>query len=209
MIGRFDKASLPKRAQGPKSRALHFAARLCADCNGARTQQPDREFDRFKALVSVAMAQGRSPESIFHSPKYEIGSDAYLNIFRYFAKLLCCQVAESGGPRPLPLSEFAVGNEDRNPVFLHIDQDPMYGAYRELSGDDRFAGHGGLLVPMDAESMLPTGFQSTLSLGSIRYSFSVRYERAVGLELLTFHHEFWCKCRQAYLEALKKHNAGQ
>jgi hypothetical protein len=44
---------------------------------------------------------GKVPELAFNSPQYEIGSERYLNVFRYFAKIFCCHVAESFGPRPL------------------------------------------------------------------------------------------------------------
>ena len=33
VVGQFDGTSTPRNAQGPKSEALHFAARLCANCN--------------------------------------------------------------------------------------------------------------------------------------------------------------------------------
>ena len=40
--------------------------------------------------------------------------------FRYFAKILCCFLAEVGGPKSRSLSAFALGRSDQNPVFLEI-----------------------------------------------------------------------------------------
>lgn len=202
-IGNFDGESIPRLAQGPKSRAFHFSARMCSLCNGTRTQAADHEFDRFHALVFSFLSEGRDPSSVFSLPQYTSGSEEYLNVFRYFAKLLCCHVAESCGPRPLEACEFAIGQTKRNIIFLHIDADPTYEAYRHKLGEHRFAAHGGLIVPFDSKTQNPTSFRSSISLGSVRYIFWVRFEAIAGIELRACHYEFWRKCEAAYQEALK------
>lgn len=203
VIGSFDGTGGPRSAQGPKSRAFHFAARVCAACNGSHTQGADHEFDRFHASVSEMLLQGKAPELVFNLPEYEIGSAPYLNVFRYFAKLLCCQVAESRGPRPLELSEFAIGKRDHNLVFLNIDADPTYENFLDSFGEHQFAGHGGLTVCADSQCSLPTRFRSSLSLGAVRYNFWIQYDAAVQTELQHFHPEFWGKCEAAYRKAIK------
>jgi hypothetical protein len=203
-IGTFDGTSAPRLAQGPKSRTFHFSAPLCASCNGARTQGADREFDRFHAHVAALLTQGEDPASVFSMSQYAIGSDSYLNVFRYFAKLLCCQVADSRGPRALAVSEFAIGRANRNPVFLYIDADPTYALQSTVLGTTHFAAHGGLVVPVNRKTRLATSFHSTLSLGAVRYTFWIRYGSMVGIALRLFHRDFWRKCDAAYREALKK-----
>lgn len=203
VIGSFDGTSVPRDAQGPKSQAFHFSARICASCNSSQTQAPDREFDRFNAFVSELISQGKSPESVFSLPQYELSSTPYLNVFRYFAKLLCCHVAESGGPRALAVSEFALGRAGRNTVCLYIDADPTYETFYEQFGEHKFAGHGGLMVPVDSKTQLPTSFRSSLTLGAVRYIFWVRFGALAGLALQMFHRPFFQKCQAAYREALK------
>lgn len=203
VIGHFDGTSAPRPAQGPKSQAFHFSARMCALCNSTRTQAADREFDRFHAQVIARLAEDKDPASVFDLPRYDIGSEPYLNVFRYFAKLLCCHVAESCGPRAISVREFAIGRMDRNPVFLHIDTDPTYAAYSTTFGEHQFAGHGGLIVPVDARIKLPTSFRSSLSLGAVRYIFWVRYGPMIGLALRMFHRDFWSRCEAAYRDALE------
>lgn len=203
VIGRFDGKSALRYAQGPKSRAFHFSGRMCAECNGTLTQAPDRDFDQFHSLVSALLSAKEAPESVFNLPQYSIGSEPYLNVFRYFAKLLCCHVAESCGPRPLDVSEFALGRTDRNPIFLNIDADPTYKEYLNKVGEHQYAGHGGLIVHVNAKTKLPYSFRSSLSLGAVRYIFWVRYNALVGMSLKIFHHDFWEKCDEAYREALK------
>lgn len=187
-IGSFDGTSIPRRAQGPGSDAFHFSARMCALCNNARTQAPDLEFDRFHDWVSKFLSEGKDPGLVFSLPRYDIGSEPYLNVFRYFAKILCCHVAESYGPRPLAVSEFAIGRLDHNFIFLNIDADPL--------GEHKFAGHGGLMSN-------PTSLRTSLSLGATRYSFGVRFGAMPGITLRILHHDFWKKCDVAYLEFLK------
>lgn len=203
VIGSFDGTGRPRSAQGAKSRAFHFSARMCASCNGSRTQSSDYEFDRFHTSISEMLSQGKAPELVFSLPEYGVGSTRYLDVFRYFAKLLCCQVAESCGPRPSELSEFAVGKTDRNLVFLNIDADPAYENLLDSFGDHQFAGHGGLMVCADSKSSVPTSFRSSLSLGAVRYKFWVQYDAAVQAELRHFHPDFWGKCEAAYREAIK------
>ncbi|HGM6754461.1 TPA: hypothetical protein ACKQB7_000149 [Serratia marcescens] len=203
VIGNFDDGGILRTAQGPKSKAFHFSARMCALCNGSRTQPADQEFDRFHTIVSSLLSEGRDPCEVFNAPQYDLGSEAYLNVFRYFSKILCCHVAESCGPRPLEACEFAIGKTSRNIVFLQIDVDPIYQTYRDLYGEHSYARHGGLVVPFDPEAYNPTCFKSTLSLGAVRYIFWVRFDAVIGAELRTSHNEFWLKCEAAYKDAIK------
>lgn len=203
VIGSFDGTSIPRDAQGPKSQAFHFSARICASCNSSQTQAPDREFDRFSALVSELLSQGKSPESVFSLPQYELSSAPYLNVFRYFAKLLCCHVAESGGPRALALSEFALGRAGINAVGLYIDADPTYETFHESFGEHKYAAHGGLIVPVDPNTQLPTSFRSSVTLGAVRYIFWFRFGPLAGVALQVFHRAFFQKCEAAYREALE------
>ncbi|HHT7521839.1 TPA: hypothetical protein ACT1UU_005580, partial [Klebsiella oxytoca] len=161
------------------------------------------EFDRFHTLVSSLLSEGRDPSEVFNMPQYNLDSEAYLNVFRYFSKILCCQIAEAGGPRPLEACEFAIGKTSRNIIFLHIDVDPIYLTYRDTCGEHGFARHGGLIVLFDSKTHNPTCFQTLLSLGAVRYLFWVRFDALVGAELRTSHHEFWLKCEAAYQEAIK------
>lgn len=202
-IGKFDGESIPRLAQGPKSRAFHFSARMCSLCNGTRTQAADHEFDRFHALVFSFLSEGRDPSLVFSLPQYTSGSEEYFNVFRYFSKLLCCHVAESCGPRPLEACDFAIGQSRRNIIFLRIDADLTYEAYRHKLGEYKFAAHGGLIVHFDSKTQIPTSFQSSISLGSVRYIFSVHFDANVEMELRASHYAFWRKCEAVYQEALK------
>ncbi|MHA0915374.1 hypothetical protein ACR9H8_11600 [Kosakonia cowanii] len=203
VIGDFYDGGIIRTAQGPKSKAFHFSARMCSLCNGFRTQPADQEFDRFHTLVSSLLLKGRDPFEVFNMPQYNLDSEAYLNVFRYFSKILCCQIAESSGPRPSEACDFAIGKTRRNIISLDIDVDPVYQTYRDTYGEHGFASHGGLIVPFDSKTNKPTCFRSSLSLGTVRYLFWIRFGELVEAELCTYHHEFWLKCEAAYQKALK------
>ncbi|PHN70790.1 hypothetical protein AO286_00265 [Pseudomonas syringae] len=202
VIGSFDGQGIIRSAQGPKSEAFHFSARMCAQCNGVKTQQADRAFDKFNALVAARMACGQDPASVFELPQYAVGTEAYLDVFRYFSKLLCCHLAESSGPRPLDVSNFAIGLATRNVVWLNIDADPTYQDYRDIYGEHQFASHGGLIVPVDSCTKLATSFRSSLTLGEVRYRFWTVLMPVTGMALKLFHHAFWIKCQAAYKDAI-------
>jgi len=83
--------------QGPGSKRVKYENSLCADCNSSRTQSYDRAFDKFFAFV-------------IHNEDYVLKHrvidffDVYgesfpvdqLNLFKYFVKLLGCDLREHG-----------------------------------------------------------------------------------------------------------------
>ncbi len=203
VIGHFDGVEAPRLAQGPKSREFHFAAKLCGKCNSTRTQPADHEFVRFHRDAMALLLSGKNPGDLFLQDRYKIDSQPYLNVFRYLAKLMVCQIAESEGPRPLPVASFARGSSNRNTIKLFIDEDPTYQEYSALSGEHSYAAHGGLIVMADRKTGRPTGFHTTLTLGPLRYVFWVEFTSIVAFEMRFFHQDFFAKCRSSYEDALR------
>ena len=202
MIGTLESGKPMRAAQGPKSREFHFKAPLCAICNSARTQRADKAFDRFHEEVAKAFAAGQDPLAVFELNQYAVGSPAYLDVFRYFAKLLCCHLAESQGPRSIQIGKFAIGESDTNPILLHIDKDPTYLDFAAVAGEHQYAAHGGLVVTTDPESDLLDGFRTSLTLGEVRYCFWVKFGLPVAIAIRLFHKPFADKCMAAYRAAL-------
>ncbi|ESZ02611.1 hypothetical protein X736_29125 [Mesorhizobium sp. L2C089B000] len=202
VIGHFDGLRAPRAAQGPKSREFHFSAKLCGECNSVRTQPADNEFVRFHESALALYSAGDDPAQAFRLDRYRIGSEPYLNVFRYLAKLMACHIAESKGPRSLSIARFASGDSDFNPIKLFMDPDPTYREFANLTGDHSFAAHGGLVVKTDPKTELPTGFHTFLTLGQLRYVFSVDFSPLVAIALKMFHRDFFNKCQAAYRAAL-------
>ncbi|WP_164155283.1 hypothetical protein [Sandarakinorhabdus rubra] len=201
VIGQFGGGRTYRNAQGPKSKALHHSAGLCADCNGARTQPADREFDRLHKLALGLHAAGADPSTVFQDERYVESGEPYASVFRYFAKLLCCHMGDVHGPRPVQLSAFAIGELAQNRVFLSIDRDPNYRDWSTVSGDHAYAAHGGLAVIMDRKTELPAGIRSYLTLGPIRYRYWMEFAPIEATALAYFHQDFW----QAARAAMQKH----
>ena len=179
MIGHFYGTSRPK--------LFHFGARLCGACNSTRTQAPDREFDRFDAIARELLADAKDPSSVFADPRYAVGTEPYLDVFRYLAKLLACHIAEVEGPRLRALTDFALGRSKRNVVRLAIDEDPTYRTWHEATGDPHFAGHGGLHVEFSRRTGLARQLSSSLTLGPVRYQFGIAFGPAVAFALRLMH----------------------
>ena len=85
-----DTSKRPKLAQSVRSKHLKFAARICEACNSARTQGADREFGTFRREARAKLMNGEDPAAVFELERYTQGTVEYLNVFRYFSKLLCC-----------------------------------------------------------------------------------------------------------------------
>jgi hypothetical protein len=202
MIGHFDGESEPRHAQGPRSRAFHFSARLCGVCNSELTQAADKEFDRFHGEALNRLKAGDDPARALSLERYSVGSESYLNLFRYFAKLMMCQIGESEGPRALQIGSFAIGKSAFNPIKLYIDADPKYIQFSSLIEELKYAAHGGLVVKFSKDTELPTGFHSSLTLGPLRYVYFVEFGPLIGLALKMFHQDFFAKCDAAFRIAL-------
>lgn len=200
VIGRLGEPSERFRsAQSVKSKALHFGSKLCSPCNSARTQGPDKEFDLFHREASRLLAAGDDPKIAFDQDRYAIGSDSYLNVFRYFAKLLCCHLADSGAPRRVRMARFALGLDKRNCIWLNAREDWTYKQYRSVAGDLQYASHGGLVVYGDKWTKAATGFHSTLTIGPLQYVYYSHLTWVEQLALRFGHPEFdsWCRAQVA------------
>jgi hypothetical protein len=188
-------------AQGPKSKEFHFTSRMCGNCNGKLTQPADREFERFHREARAFFNSGEEPEKVFQLARYAPGSSAYLNVFRYFAKLLCCHMADVGAPRRQLLTQFALGQSDVNYIWLNVGEDIVF---KQLSreGVAQYAAHGGLSVYGDKDTGGANGFHSTLTIGPIRYVFYSRLNFLDKWALILAHPKFHSWCRER-VEAAK------
>jgi hypothetical protein len=97
----------------------------------------------------------------------DIGEDA----FRYFAKILCCFLAEVGGPRSRSLSTFALGLSNWNPVFLRISEHEEYETILAANNTQGFAQHGGLMFRFDDNKRWVQSIETSLLAGGIHYDF--------------------------------------
>ena len=199
-IGRFSEPGF-RYAQGPKSKLLHFESKLCAECNGARTQSADREFHSFQGLTRDLLQKGQELSNVLSGEDYPKGSEKYLNVFRYFAKILCCHIAEVGGPRPVPVARFAIGRTRKNPIFLRIGRDPFFEIQKAETANTQFASHSGLTIFCGRSSGWPNGFKSALTFGPVQFEFWTKMHLIGRLELRFFFSSFSKLCRQIALQA--------
>jgi len=183
-----------KSAQSESSKHLKFKALICEACNTSRTQQADREFDHFHNLAMEKFESNEDPLSIFETERYSVDSEAYLNIFRYFAKLLCCHIAEVNGPMPTTLAKFAIGDNSLNRIWLEVKSDPTYKFATTQIGEYQYAAHGGLIVYGDKDTSEANGFHSTVTVGPLQYIFHIYLESFEKVEICNQYPDFleWC-----------------
>lgn len=188
----------PKYAQGPKSKHLKFNSRICQACNSERTQQSDLEFERLNVTVQKLIEARIDPMSVLSKhDRYVENQEPYLNIFRYFAKLLSCHMADIGAPRPHRLTEFAIGRRAQNCIWLWIKEDWTYRNLESFIGAQNYAAHGGLVLIGSKTKGVVTGFHSTLTFGPAQYVFYIHLLEDEIHELETAYPLFleWCKSR--------------
>jgi len=187
-----------KYAQGPKSNHLKFNSRICEACNSERTQPSDLEFDKLNEEVQKLIEAGIDPMSVFSiGGRYIENQEPYLNIFRYFAKLLGCHMAEIKAPRPYRLTEFAIGRSTQNCIWLWIKEDWTYKNIESFVGPRQYTAHGGLVVYGSKTTGTATGFHSTLTIGATQYVFYINLLDKEIREIEMEHPIFfeWCKSK--------------
>lgn len=190
-----------RHAQGPKSSVFHFKSPLCKICNSSASQKGDHAFDKVHAIIAVQLVE--DPTNVFSEGNLKTILNQNPDVFRYFAKLLCCYIADSQGPRLKELCTFAIGESDWNIVNVAINLDPLYPDMVEASDSQQYVAHGGLLVLCDRETGALKEFWNSLTWGPVRYEFGIKMCPSVEKEIMSEHSTFWTKCRDAYTEALK------
>ncbi len=191
-----------RHAQSTDSKYLKFAARICEACNTKRTQAADRAFDRFHKATGELLQQGKDLAKVFESAALAEGTNEYLDVFRYFAKILCCHLAEIEAPIPIRLSGFAIGENPVNCIWLAVQHDRTYAEWAIHSGDHAYAAHGGLIVYGDKVSGDANAFHSTISIGGVQYVFHLRLLTLEKLAIRFAHPRFFQWCRNQ-VEAAK------
>jgi len=181
-----DKAS--KFAQSPRSKAFHFGqARLCRECNSSRSQPGDRAFDELHSKIRKLRSKGADLTDETGRPNVELSETLHLDSFRYFAKILCCFIAEVRGPRSRSLSSFAIGRSNINHVLLRISNDIAYESNVAALGSSGLVSHGGLVFEFDKSKKWVNTIRSSLLAGGIQYEFWVQLRFLSKLELRIFY----------------------
>lgn len=195
VIGRGEESY--RLAQGVGSKAFHFSAPLCGECNNARTQPGDMAFDQLHECVTLLISQKSDPADALQGPRFASGGTFELDVFRYFAKLLCCHLAELGAPFQSAVADFAIGFSDENCISLGVDLDPAYARLQSEYPGLPYAAHGGLIVLGDKETLSPVAFHSTLTVGPARYRYQAGFTEFGQIQLEMEEPEFveWCRQR--------------
>jgi len=186
-----------KPAQSTNSKHLKFNVFICEACNTSRTQRADREFDRFHELAMKKIECNEDPLLIFDMERYSKDSPSYLNLFRYFAKLLCCHIADVDAPIPTTLAGFAIEKKSVNRIWLEVKVDPTYQHALSHIKELQYAAHGGLVVYGDKNTSEANSFHSTITVGPIQYVFYIDLEHFEIMEIRNKHPDFleWCKSK--------------
>lgn len=173
----------PKILQSPRSRHAHFNAKICGECNSSRTQAADRAMDLLHKGLKERLAEGQQLTDRNNHPNCKLSPCDSADSYRYFAKVICCFLAEIGGPRSRSLSQFALGLNEKNPIFLWISKDERYDVILAEMKTNGFAEHGGLTFRFDDKKKWVQSIESSLSIGGIRYEFWVQLRWLAKLEL--------------------------
>lgn len=192
---------LPKILQSHRSKHAHFKRKICKHCNSAQTQAADKAFDKLHAQLKQLHTNGFALTDQNNVPNVKLSPEEELDLFRYFAKILCCFLVEVGGPRSRSVSAFALSKSDKNPIFLKITQDAEYEAKLAANNTQGFAEHGGLIFRFDDKKRWVESIDSSISAGGIQYVFWVQLSKVLSRELHLEHSDIVRKARANIVES--------
>lgn len=187
---------LPRNAQGPSSKAYHFDARVCANCNNSLFQTADRSFDEANAHLQAASGSTREVKGVFEG----LSDHTKEGLFRYFSRLMTLQIAQKGGPTFRVLAKHAINQFEQNRIWLDIQS--THDIPNEEVGVDPIGqlAHGGLAVFVDQKAHRPLRFHSYLTIPPVHYAYYFETQWRERLEIRTFHRSFLGFCRSFRLE---------
>lgn len=191
-----DDIALARAARGPRSAHLKYSSPICERCNSATTQESDRAYDKFITHIENEGATESAISSAFSLPEFQKSGESYIPLFRYFAKLIGCHLADIDAPIPTHLSKFVRKASARNCIWLATRPNPEI-QRRAANGnedDTRYAAHGGLVVITKEPKLRPVRLHTTLSVGAIQFVFTYVYTIFEKWEMLLRYQDFveWC-----------------
>lgn len=141
--------------------------------------------------------RGIHSSKVFDDPRFrQPDGSLYLDVFRYFAKLMCCHLAEMGAPFFRAIADFAIGTTHDNFVLLAVDRDVAYRRLKDALSSTHYAAHGGLVLMGHEVTHAPTSFYSTLTIGPVRYRYQIQLNDTGQLLLRLENHEFYAWCER-------------
>jgi len=114
--------------RGPDSKDIKFDRVICRKCNNERTQPFDRAYDAFiEHIESNRDLILRHRQIDFQNVYGNNWENLQLNLFRYFAKMLGCRIADFGEKVPMDLKNllFSVPFKTMLWVCMAVNEDEL------------------------------------------------------------------------------------
>lgn len=172
-----DDTSQWRTAQGVKSRHLKYESTICEACNSFVTQESDHAYDELITEIERTGPNEIEIAKVFSSPKFRRGSKLYIPLFRFFAKQIGCHLRDIGAPVPVHLSRFVAKKNEKNCIWLQVQQDAEYRRTTIQFGiyNLKYAAHGGLVIITKEPKFLPVRLHTTMTIGPIQFVFVYVY----------------------------------
>ncbi len=173
--------------QGINSNYLKFKRSICAHCNNQRTQQSDYNYDTFRNNETEKIK-----ELLFSQPKKQINiskfinpkSRDYLDLLRYFAKALGCQIHYNKFPIPRRLSRFVYHKINYAPISIRIGLAPWQFYESDTNNTHDINGIGGIALQLSKNIVLkPYLYQTAFMTDGLQFIISMNLSRLESFEI--------------------------
>jgi len=179
-----------KPIQGLNSKLLKFDNSICATCNNQKTQQADRSYDEFRdhSTEKIMSILNKTADAIDIAEVSDFNNAGRLELARYFAKHIGCQIDHNKFPIPCRLSRFVNREIDKACVSVKIRlapwlwQDSLTGDLRPLNGV------GGIVLVFTGNVIsLPSYYQTAYMTGGLQFIVTMKLNKLEALDIWIYH----------------------
>lgn len=186
--------------ENAKSKRFHFKSKLCATCNNVRTQPADKAFDLLWQKVEQLIADNISVDN----ESLCLSNQKRINVHRYFAKILSCQIADCGGPRIVELINFAIGGKNTNLISLQIGVSDETLAVNTIS-ENQYYELSPLKININACQPRIHSIEGTIVLREVYYKYSIDFSNEMNQFFQLHYTRDWRRIKKlTALEQLRK-----
>jgi hypothetical protein len=156
------------KLQSSNDKNVMFKNKICQNCNNNLTQPADKAFDKINFEFLTSKKESYSEEDL----KSFMCKEDLINIFRYFSKIICCQLSDLELPIPVSLAKFSINKSFD--IILMKDLNLSIGKIKEKESYKKITS-GEFLLSKDILNNKITGIYHYLIFNDVLYSINFRF----------------------------------
>lgn len=184
------RKGIKRPVQGINSELLKFKNSICATCNNHTTQRADYNYDEFRNQQTDKIKELLSGniEEINIFELADQSSAAPIELARYFAKHIGCEIDYNKFPIPYRLSNFVNNKTNKIPITVSVRLAPFECKASDTGVVYPIDGIGGIALALSHMAILtPYCYETAYMTDGIQFIIKMPLNRLESLDISFFH----------------------